>query len=164
MISKISRYWPTLPAASLSLLLLTACAHETAIAPPQIHYGQDACASCGMTIDDSHFTSAVIYRAPSGPERVAIFDDIGCMLAWQHEHTGNHTITAFVHDYKTGQWIDAARAWYVRSKSIQTPMGWGIAAGETQSDVESAAKGEGLKVMNFDELWSTAQNNQGAAK
>lgn len=164
MTSKISHYWPMLPLASLSLLMLAACRHQIAVAPPQIHYGQDACASCGMTIDDSRFASAVIYRAPSGPERVAIFDDIGCMLAWQRDHTTDRTIAAFVHDYKTGRWIDAARALYVRSKAIQTPMGWAIAAGETLSDAESAARGEGLKAMNFDELSSTAQNNRGAAK
>lgn len=164
MISDTSRCWLTLPMASLSLLMLAACRHQTAITPPQIHYGQDVCTFCQMTIDDPRFAAAIIYRTPSGPQGVVVFDDIGCMLAWQREHTADRTSAAFVHDYKNRQWIEAAGAWYVRTTAIQTPMGWGIAAGKTQTDAQAAGPGSGLKAMGYTQLRSTEQNRHGALK
>lgn len=164
MISDTSRCWLTLPMASLSLLMLAACRHQTAITPPQIHYGEDVCASCRMSIDDAHFAAAMIYRTPAGSQKIALFDDIGCMLAWQREHSTDQTIAVFVHDYKTRQWIKAAEAWYVRSSAIETPMGWGIAAGASQTDAEQAVPSTKLKPMDFSELESTEENIHGSLK
>ncbi|HTV55016.1 MAG TPA: nitrous oxide reductase accessory protein NosL [Terriglobia bacterium] len=146
------------------VVAIAACEHPAAITPPTIHYGEDACDFCRMTIDDARFAAALIYRAPAGRQRVAIFDDIGCMLAWQREHSSDRTITAFVHDYKTHQWIKASGAWYVRSSAIQTPMGWGIAAGASQTDAEQANPGSSLKAMDFSELWSAEKPGQGTMK
>jgi hypothetical protein len=117
-----------------------------------------------MTIDNPRFAAALIYRQSHSSRKIAVFDDIGCMLAWERHHTGDHTIVAFVHDYKTRQWIRADAAWYLRSPAIQTPMGWGIAAGETQTNSEAAAPGSRLKPMDYRELSSTEQSRQGAAK
>ncbi len=147
-----------------AVMAMAACGHQAAITPPQIHYGEEVCAFCQMTIDDSRFAAALIYRTPDGSQKIATFDDIGCMLAWQREHAADRTIAAFVHDYKSRQWIKAAGAWYARSTAIRTPMGWGIAAGRTETDAEAAASRGKLKPMDFSELWFTAQNTQGAAK
>lgn len=155
---------PGLTTALLAVVITVGCQHRAAVNPPDIHYGEDVCAFCQMTINDPRFAAAVIYRTLEGRQRIASFDDIGCMLAWQREHAADHTTAAFVHDYKTRQWIEAARAWYVRSPAIQTPMGWRIAAGETPTDAEAAAPGEQTEAMDYSELSSVEQNKQSTAK
>lgn len=160
MISRETRLI-ALAAGFLAATLAAGCQRLAVISPPPIHFGQDVCAFCSMTIDDPRFAAALIYRTSSGREKTAIFDDIGCMLAWQRQHPADRTIAAFVHDYKTRQWIVAGRAWYVRSPAIHTPMGWGIAAGSSQADAAEAAPGSGLRPMTLSRLRPLEQNHQG---
>jgi copper chaperone NosL len=163
MKSRVSRVLGPV-AALVVLVVIAACNHPAAIDPPPIQYGEDVCEFCRMTIDNVRFAAALIYRTPAGRQRVAIFDDIGCMLAWQREHSTDRTIAAFVHDFKTHQWIKASGAWYVRSSAIQTPMGWGIAAGASRADAAQSAPGSGLKPMDFNELRSAEKPGQGTTK
>lgn len=37
-------------------------------------------------------------------------------------------MSAWVHDYDTEEWVDAATAWYVQSDTLETPMGGGVVA------------------------------------
>ena len=59
------------------------------------------------------------------------FDDIGCLLIYQKKH---HDGVAFfwVADYGTQKWLDADKALFFETDSIQTPMGFGIVAFESE--------------------------------
>jgi copper chaperone NosL len=114
---------------------VTGCNRPTALVPPKIHYGYETCADCGMIINDPHYAAALAWRAsPNGSTQTAVFDDIGCLLNWHRHHVNNQVIAAWVKNVRTAAWLDASSARFVKSRQLQTPMGWGIAAGATTND------------------------------
>ncbi|MGA9453038.1 MAG: nitrous oxide reductase accessory protein NosL [Verrucomicrobiia bacterium] len=120
--------------ASLALVV-TGCNQQTALVPPKIHYGLETCADCGMIINDPHYAAALAWHAaPDGPTQSAVFDDIGCLLNWHRHHADAKVLATWVKNVRTAAWLDATSAIYVKSKRLQTPMGWGIAAGATTND------------------------------
>jgi len=59
--------WPSerrlLSSLALVLALMAAgCGRQTAIIPPDIHYGFDTCTDCGMIIAKSHYAAALAWR------------------------------------------------------------------------------------------------------
>ena len=63
-------------AIALMLAGLVARARPSEPRPPDIAYGKDPCANCGMLINDPRFAAAYVTR--NGQAR--LFDDIGCMI------------------------------------------------------------------------------------
>jgi copper chaperone NosL len=103
---------------------------------PAIRYGEETCSFCGMSIDDARFASA--WRVPSGPERH--FDDIGCMVSAFHRDRPADGVQFYVHDYQAETWLDATSAHFVVSRSIKTPMAYGVAARATAADADALAQ------------------------
>lgn len=88
------------------------------------------CAECGMMVDlESKFCARLTQDGKTLP-----FCDIGDLLV----HLNKKSLApgaAQVRDYKTGEWINADKAFYVHAeKPFKTPMGWGIAAFKTRED------------------------------
>lgn len=117
-----------------AFLVLTVAATVTgcqsaAEGPPQIRYGRDTCDQCGMVISEARFAAAYLTR------QWRLFDDIGDMLVFYTSHREDVAIF-WVHDYDTGEWLEADRAFFVFSRALQTPMGHGIVAvaGREQAD------------------------------
>jgi copper chaperone NosL len=107
--------------------LLAACgAAETG--PPAIVLDQTPCAHCRMLVSDLAYAAA--FRTREGEERV--FDEIGCML----RELPAAGARVFVHDYETSQWLEGEKAFFLRSESIQTPMGGGIVAFSSRAAAE----------------------------
>ena len=75
-----------------------------------------------MIISEERFAAA--YRLPDGTEKV--FDDLGGLI--QHgQQTGELAeAEVWVHDYETEEWVPATDAYYVVTRSIATPMAFGI--------------------------------------
>jgi copper chaperone NosL len=114
---------------------------------PQILYGKDACRQCIMIVSDARYAAG--YTDEDG--MTAAFDDIGCMAEYIREH-GKPPYVLWVSDYKSGEWVRAASAWFVRSDDVVTPMGSGIVAVSNESGArELAAKLSGT-VLQFGEL------------
>jgi copper chaperone NosL len=90
---------------------------------PAIAYGRDRCEQCGMIIGDARFAAAA--RRGSTVRR---FDDIGCLIRHSGDALASGQMRGFVHDADAETWLDASRAWYVRTPAIRTPMNYGIAA------------------------------------
>lgn len=136
------------------LLLLTACARgQTAIKPPEIHYGQDLCDECGMIISDPRFASGFVYEVSQGRYESHRFDDIGNMLLFMQKHPDLPIVAWYVHDYASEEWLDAAQAYYVSSQELHTPMGHGLAAHASQAAAQAMA--DELHGEVFD--WPTLQ-------
>ncbi len=88
------------------------------------------CAECGMTVDESSKFHAKAVEAGKSLQ----FCDIGDLLVYLSKRSLSPSM-AQVKDYRTGEWIGAEKAFYVRSeKTFKTPMGWGIAAFGTKAD------------------------------
>jgi copper chaperone NosL len=106
---------------------LVACDRDQAIAPPEIRYGEDMCAECGMIVSDDRFAAALIRDGASGREAL-VFDDIGCLLVRSDTSEDAVVLAKFIRDSEGGGWLDMAEAFYVRGSGIETPMAFDIAA------------------------------------
>ncbi len=107
-----------------------------------------SCTECGMMVDLNSKFAAKIVRG----DTASYFCDIGDLFAYLNRK-GMSNAGAQVKDYGTGDWIDASKAFYVRSeKKFKTPMGWGVAAFH---DKNSAA-GSGV-AMDFEAMAKTVK-------
>lgn len=144
----MNRLW--IPACVLLLGLAAACAGPASDEPqpPDIVYSQDVCEHCGMLIDDARFAAALVMV--DGPAHK--FDDIAEMVMYQMDHPDQQVRAWFVHNYPTESWTRAETAFYVMSVDVDTPMGGGVAAFETQAEAEGFAQSHNTTVLNFDEM------------
>lgn len=112
--------------------------------PPTIRYGEDLCSACGMIVNQAPYAAA--YRTTAG--EVRLFDDLGELAAY-HRQQQESVQTFFVHEYETGQWIAAERAFYVSTRGLRTPMGYGIAALSSEAAAQTLAQRLNGRVVSF---------------
>lgn len=113
--------------------------------PPTIRYGEDPCDECFMLINEARFAAA--YVTTEGHSKR--FDDIGCLLIYHQKHQED-VAYFWVTDFNTQKWIKARDAFFVKSDSIQTPMGFGIIAVGNEDDAGSIASQDGI--LKFPQL------------
>jgi copper chaperone NosL len=136
------------------LFSIISCKNETEIKPVEILYGQDSCERCKMIISEKSYSAEYIMQ--DGEARK--FDDIGCMIHFANgeESKGDKILAKYVRDYNTGNWIDATKAYFVWSKDIITPMGYGLAAFKDEESAQRlAGKAHGTMFSNLDELYKS---------
>jgi len=122
----------SLTAVAVSLMLFT-CSPAPA--------ADMKCAECGMVVmKDSKFSAKMLQG-----NTTLHFCDIGDLFVFL-KRKGVKDAGAEVKDYMTGEWIDARKAYYVKSdKKFNTPMGWGIAAFKDKSEASKSGS-----AMDFD--------------
>lgn len=115
-------------------LAVGGCAGGVPDGPPTVRYGETACETCRMLISEPRFAAAA--RSIDGEPLV--FDSIGCLLRYEQERAivVRHR---WVHDYETGEWVDAEEAWFVQSRDLMTPMGDGVVALADQARADALA-------------------------
>ena len=119
-------------AGAVGFTLLPGEESQTGI--PEIKFGKQSCARCGMVIADGRFACA--WRDGDGKARV--FDDPGCMLLDQLELQPGEGTGYWVAEYRDETFIDATSAVYVVSDAIRSPMAYGIAAFATRAAADGA--------------------------
>lgn len=119
---------------------------EAATGPPEINYGRDVCVECSMVISEARFAAA--YRLEDGTEKK--FDDIGGMLKHGQETGEVAGAVAWVHDFSTEEWVEAAAAFYVPTLSVATPMAHGIVAFSDHQRATEFAIGVGGEVIDWE--------------
>ena len=146
---------PHLIAAALALLA-TACSAR-AMGPPDIVVDRTACSHCGMFVSEPAYAAA--YQA--GTDQPRVFDDIGCMVTELRQQPQRAAIRYWVHDAESGEWIDGATAAFVKSSTLQTPMGGGILAyRSTDGATRGAAVHQGMVIDSIDSLASPMKENE----
>ena len=131
----------------LAVFLIGCGRPDGRLEPPEIRYGRDVCAQCGMIVSDPRFAAA----AATADGTMSIFDDIGDLLAYRKANQPDWA-AIWVHDYDTQEWLRAEDAWYLLSPGIHSPMGWGIAAFASE-DAARARQGElGGELLRWEEL------------
>lgn len=125
--------------ALAAALAFSACARSSG-GPPEIHYGRDACARCGMIVSEERFASG--YVGPGG-ETVA-FDDLGEFLAFVSLNPAL-AVQSYVHDAQDGRWLRASSAVFVKLPGLATPMGSGYAAFSSQARARDFARRQGAR-------------------
>lgn len=124
----------------LGLIALGCSRREQSLGPPNVQYGQINCAQCGMSVGDEHYAAAAIVETTGGDHVARVFDDIGCLFAYAREQHEGKILAEYVKDYATRQWVPADKAFYVRGKSIQSPMGYGLLATATADAAATLVK------------------------
>jgi nitrous oxide reductase accessory protein NosL len=99
------------------------------------------CTECGMMVMmDSKFTSKITQG-----DSPLYFCDIGDLFTYLKKKNVQDARIE-VKDYTSGEWIDARKAFYVKSgKKFATPMGWGIAAFKDKNEASQSGS-----VMDFE--------------
>ena len=123
-----SKYLSLQSCTWMLVLLLSACSAEQATGPGEVRWDRETCARCNMAVGDRLFAAQV--RGASAGEKTKLykFDDIGCAVIWlaQQPWKDEARTEIWVTDHRTGDWINARTAFYVKDKI--TPMDYGLGA------------------------------------
>lgn len=128
----------------LMTILVCGCDSKIDLSPKKIHWDRDMCERCKMVLSDRKFSAQVI-NPDNGKNYV--FDDIGCVILWFQENSiawKEHAVI-WVNDAKTGEWIDARKAFY--DVANITPMAYGFGAHVKIEDIK-----EGQEMIDFEEV------------
>ena len=87
-----------------------------------------------MILSDDRYAAAVV-TIHKGERHEYLYDDLGEMLA--HPPSTQGDVKQWARDNQTRQWIDASTAYYVRSRRLHTPMGYGVVAFANLQDAEA---------------------------
>jgi len=118
-----------------------------------IQYDESVCIDCGMIISDERYASATIVEGERGSEAL-LFDDVGDQVRYEYMHPNLVIVARWVHDQNTREWIDAEEAFFIRSKSLHTPMASGIASFKSKPDADAALQALGTgDSFTRAELW-----------
>ena len=140
--------------SGLLSLLIVGCQAPRVDQPPQIRYGEETCAFCGMLISEERFAAAL--TTATGDTEA--FDDVGCLLH-SLDRRDRPMAHVWVHDYSSGRWLEAPHAVFVHSADVPTPMGGGWFAFSTQEAAEQFAREVHGTVMRFGQLSSTIEDH-----
>ena len=110
------------------IVFITACGDNIQTGPVDAKWDRDACERCQMMLSDRNFSAQVRVFPPNKRSKVYKFDDLGCAVLWldQKEFKDDPNTEIWVNDYKTRNWIDAKKAWYIKDEI--SPMGYGLGA------------------------------------
>ncbi|MCU0620811.1 MAG: hypothetical protein MUC69_04830 [Gemmatimonadales bacterium] len=137
-----------LATALATLAVAAACAHG---GPRPIAFGSEPCAHCHMTIVDKRYAATLVTRTG---KRYA-FDDVGCMAAFlasgpvtaaKVEGTWFHLFLA------PDSLLPASEVVLVRSDTLRTPMGSGLAAARPGAQAEQLRQLVGGAPATWDEV------------
>jgi copper chaperone NosL len=109
-------------------LVLSACSGEPETGPVEVRWDQNNCEHCRMMLSDPHFAAQIRYFPEAKRSRVVKFDDIGCATLWLQDQQwkDDPKTQIWVTDHRSGEWIDARQATYIRKKN--SPMGYDLGA------------------------------------
>jgi len=85
-------------------------------------------AQCGMVLSQVEDSAQAV--APDG--KTWFFDDVGCLALWLEDNKHRDEMVLWVYTRDTREWLDGRLAWY--SRTDQTPMNYGFAAFQDQTD------------------------------
>jgi hypothetical protein len=111
----------------LTTLFLVSCGQKQT-GPADVKWDRTACDRCQMMLSDRKFSAQVRVFPKEKRSKVYQFDDIGCATLWldKTDWEGDPKTQIWVTDYKTGDWINARTANYVKDQL--SPMNYGLGA------------------------------------
>jgi len=121
--------------------LLFGCGEKKIGEVQKVHWDRDMCERCKMAISERKYAFEIIDPKTGKAYK---FDDIGCGILWLDEEKipWKDKAIMWITDAKTGEWLDAKKAFYT-DDSI-TPMAYGFAA------YSQKTKPKGKDLKNFD--------------
>jgi copper chaperone NosL len=136
-----------LPLLVFSLALLQGCS----VKPEPLVYGKDMCHACKMTLVDAKYGAEILTKKG----KIYKFDDVNCLVNFytsDYEERSNIQ-QVLVIDFATQEkLIDVNTAHFVRSESIRSPMGSGVAAFSTTEGLNSYNNQWSGELLTWDEV------------
>ena len=135
-------------------LLTDGCDRAELNGPPDLRVGRDECGECGMIINEDRCSCAFLIEREGVREHV-MFDDIGCMLDFEHQsNEGVRIIDGFVRDHASRAWVPVDTAAFLMAdrEILKTPMGSGIVAFGTRADAQSLRETVGGEILDYQQL------------
>ncbi len=113
---------------ALLSLVLSACSSQPETGPVEVKWDQNNCERCRMMLSDRYFAAQIRYFPEAKRSRVVKFDDIGCATIWlkDQQWKNDPKTQIWVADFRSGEWIDAGKATYIRKNN--SPMGYDLGA------------------------------------
>lgn len=133
---------------------MASCSQPALSGPPDVKLGRAECAACGMLINEDRCSAAAIVST-DGSEDYAMFDDIGCLLDYEHDKRASIAFRErFFHDHASRHWHSTDEATFLFSDpdKLPTPMGSGIVSFSTREAADAARTKFGGEIMPFDRL------------
>lgn len=110
--------------ALLSTCFAVAFCGGGAPAPAEWVSGAYQCQTCRMTVVDRGFASQIV----TALDEPRFFDDMGCLSTFLTRTPAIPGAAVYVADRRTGTWVPAAEALFVRVDTLTAPMGSHIVA------------------------------------
>lgn len=111
-----------------SVLAIMSCQKS---GPKDFALGKDQCDNCRMTITEQKYATQLITEKG----RAYKFDDIMCMNMYESSNPDKASnAKTYVIDFPSGQFLEKAKATFIKGGSIKSPMG-----GNTQAFKDKAA-------------------------
>jgi copper chaperone NosL len=133
--------------SALLILTLAACNVE----PDPIHYGEDNCVHCQMTIMDHRYGTEMV----TSKGKVFKFDSIECLVEFMDEKSsaGEEFELILVTPFdQPGRLVDARQSHYLHSRNLPSPMGMYLSAFETEATAMQFKALYDGKVYKWDSL------------
>lgn len=119
------------------------------IGPKPIHYGEDGCEYCKMTIVDKQHAAELV----TNKGKVYKFDAIECMINFRKEHDDIEYALYLVNDFSNpGELVDATMATFLISEKISSPMGANLSAFYTETDAREIQNSHGGELYDWQEI------------
>ena len=124
--------------AGLCALVAVACSPA---GPRPIAYGEATCDFCRMTVGDERFGSEFV----TAHGKVMTFDSIECLAGYAAQVVASGTAgEAYVADFThPGTLLHADKALFLRATTLHSPMGRGLVAVPTGTDITALIKSLG---------------------
>ena len=127
-------------------LVLSSCSDFEA---KTIELNKDKCDHCQMAISNGRFGAELI----TNKGRVYKFDDLICMKSYLNEKGSDSFKALYVNDYtQKNKLIDAKKALYVNSESLNSPMLGNTAAFENEEKANNFAEESNSEVVSWESI------------
>jgi copper chaperone NosL len=136
----------------LMLLMITfIISAGCSVAPEPIHYGEDNCAHCSMTIMDKRYGTEIV----TAKGKVYKFDSVECLVEFlldkkvSSEDAKLVLVTPFNHP---GELVDAGVSQVLHCKDLPSPMGKYLTAFKDKTDGLHFREGYGGELYCWEDL------------
>jgi copper chaperone NosL len=136
---------------SLIIILISTVLISCSVKPEPLHYGQDGCYTCKMTLMDKKFGAEIVTKKG----KIYKFDDMNCMINFYNssvEPAENIAYRLVIDFANPENFIDAQEAFYIKSENIKSPMASQVAAFSTKEQRDKYNKELNGAILTWGEL------------
>ncbi|MCW8981305.1 MULTISPECIES: nitrous oxide reductase accessory protein NosL [Altibacter] len=130
------------------LLLIFSLFVSCTIKPQEIHYGEDGCVYCSMTIVDRQHAAQLV----TDKGKAYKFDAAECMLHFMVENDMEVELYLVTDYSQPEKLIDATTATFIISENIPSPMRANLSALESNEVARELQKEKGGTLFTWEEI------------